>query len=262
MEPRFSPVARSIPFDKTGLGFTSQSIQDALAELLASKVWDQASTASTLNGTLTMTSSSKALQFITGTQTGFSVVLPDATSIFLGTHYEIANASSQSLSVKDGGGTILFTLVANSIGFFSLRTAGSAAGVWVFYQSAISDASQSVTNYHLNSTTPFGTTSASDVLITGFSITPASGTYGVFFNASLVGSTGSGSHFWSVYKNGVQVADSERKEANKSGAQSNSTQTVVSMPGAQAVDVRVRTGSGTCTVNARSLVLIRLGQQT
>ena len=114
-------VASSTPFDNSvGDGYLGTDVQSALQELRDYTVYDSQTTATTLNGTLTLLSpvaggqdggngaTSTSLQFLTGTATGFSVVLPSALTLSVGMHYKIDNTSTQPVTIKDGSGATLF----------------------------------------------------------------------------------------------------------------------------------------------------------
>jgi hypothetical protein len=118
-----------------------------------------------------------------------------------------------------------------------------------------------ILNYNIVSSTGFATTSNTEVLVTGFQVTPVAGTYGVWASAAMQ-STASGSTLQgSLYKAGSVVADSTR---NSRVAASNanivfSTMSIIQVNGSQTIDMRVSTTSATMTVGNRSLILIRLG---
>lgn len=216
----------------------------------------------TLNGTYNLTVNSVCLFFLTGTQTGFSVVLPDATTLQNGRKFIIANTTSQVVTVKNSTGATLFVLSQNSIGYIYLQLNTTAIGTWIYYQILASSTASGVINYNLTSTTPFSTSATTDTLITGFTLTPQAGTYAIWYNASVLHTTTPIAHYWSLYKAGAKVADSERQQdtAHSNQVMVDSTMAIVSLNGSQTIDVRVRRGtSGTLTVNARSLLLIRLG---
>lgn len=266
-------VASSTPFDNSvGDGFIGSDVQSILQELRDYTIYDSQTTATTLNGTLTLLSpvgggqdggngsTSTTLQFLTGTATGFSVVMPNATTLSVGAHYKIDNTSSQTVTIKDGSGAALFTLGQSSIGELTLQLNGSSAGTWVWWQTSI-DVASGIITYNLTTQTPFTTTSTTDVVITGFSVTPQAGTYGIWFNGEATLSTTPKTHWWSIYVGGVQISDSERSQdtAHSTQTMSDSTMTIFQVNGSQAIDVRVRTQNGTLEIDNRSLLLIRLG---
>jgi hypothetical protein len=67
-------------------------------------------TTTSLDGTLTLSSSSTSLHFLVGSATGFSVVLPDANTLQNGTNYRFYNQSTAPITIKRFGGTTLFTI--------------------------------------------------------------------------------------------------------------------------------------------------------
>src|ERR1700677_1558654 len=116
-------VASSTPFDNSvGDGYLGSDVQNVLQELRDYTVYDSQTTATTLNGTLTLLSpvaggqdggngaTSTSLQFITGTATGFTVEMPNATTLSIGAHYKIDNTSSNPININDGSGALLFVL--------------------------------------------------------------------------------------------------------------------------------------------------------
>ena len=118
-----------------------------------------------------------------------------------------------------------------------------------------------ILNRRLTSTTPFATSSPSDVPITSFSLTPESGTYAVWYNASVRLSANNSLAYTSLWIGGVHYASSERVVQGV-GSNFVSTATmldIVAFNGSEILDVRVRVTSGTFTINDRTLVLVRLG---
>jgi hypothetical protein len=219
-------------------------------------------TATVLNSNLVLAADGKTLQFLTGTATGFSILLPDATALQPGHKFELINQSTQPILVKNSAGIVLFTLSQSSIGYLTLQDNSTAGGSWVYWQVLTTSTASGIINYNLTATTPFATTSATDVLITGFTLTPQAGTYAIWYNASVLHTTTPIAHFWSLYKAGVQIAESLRQQdtAHSNQVMVDSTMAVSQFNGAQSIDVRVRRNtSGTLTVNARTLILIRLG---
>jgi len=259
----YNSVARQVPFDITTLkGFLSgqENVQGALEDLRDRTIFISSSTATTTSGTLTLTNASRSLQYITGTATGYSVVLPNATTLSVGMHYQIINTSSRPVNLKDTGGNILMIVGQNSIGYVWLQSNGTANGTWVYWQ-VITNTATGIVSYNLISSTAFNTTSTTDVLITSFTITPQAGTYAVWYNAKSYLTTTPKAHWWTIYKAGVAIADSERQQdtAHSNQSMMDSTMTILQVDGSQTVDVRVRTQNGTLTINQRSLLLIRLG---
>lgn len=259
MHVHYTQVASSLPFDNTtSKGFSSTDVQGALEELRDHTVFDSQTQATSTNGTLTLTSANTNLQFLTGSATGYSVKMPDATTLSLSAYYQIINQSSQTVSVKDSSGAVLFPLGQTSIGYLYLQLNGTAAGSWVYYQSAISAGIQ---NYNVVSSTIFTSNAAVDTLITGMTITPVAGTYAIWFNGQITG-TGSGQQTdVTLYNGGSAIADSKRSGLSPAGTHiyQLNTQTVSQFNGTNACAVYVNPNSNSDTITGRSLLLIRLG---
>ena len=124
--------------------------------------------------------------------------------------------------------------------------------------------SSNIARTELTSTTSFSTTSTSDVVITGFTLTPVAGTY-LVLSAVLINKTAgivTGSVTNSFYVAGVQVPTTERSHTSAGGNNQPLTinlQAVVALNGAQAIDVRMRVQNSTFAATNRSLILVRLG---
>jgi hypothetical protein len=242
-------------------------IDDATVEDLlttACRVATPTSTATTLNGTLTLTAASTSLQIITGTATGFSIVLPAATSLANGWKYEFSNTTSQLVTVKTNGGATLFTLDRISTAYITLRDNSTAAGTWIFWQVLTSSIASGIINYNTVSATAFTSTNRTDPyeLITGFQLTPQAGTYACWYNASVYYTTTPKAHFWAFHRAGTIVSDSMRQQdtAHSNQTMMDGTMTILSFDGSQTLDVRVKCdNTGALTVNARSLIAIRIG---
>ena len=253
-------VAASIPFDSTQDAFNSTDVQAALGEIRQHPVRDQDATTTTLNGTLTLTTASKGFQLLTGSATGFTVIMPNTLTIFIGQEYMLINQSSQPMTVKDGGGNILLTLAQTSIGFLMLQAQGSSAGTWVYWQTFIG-VSSGVVNYNVISNTVFSSSANADVLLTGMTLTPQAGTYAIWYSSQNNGS-GSGQQLnCTLYKGAAAIPDSFRSAASPSGGHSffEGTQTIAQFDGATACSVYVNPNANGMTINQRSLLMIRLG---
>lgn len=254
-------VASSTPFDNTtSKGYASTDVQAALEELRDHTVYDSQTQATTLNGTLTLTSANPNLQYTTGTATGYTVQLPNATTIPITSHYQIVNTSSQNVQINDGSGANLFLLGQNSIGHAYLQLQGSAAGTWVWWQLSINVAN-GIISYNIVSSTTFSSSANADTLITGMTVTPQAGTYAVWFNSEATG-TGAGQQLdVTIYNNGSAVADSKRSNLSTSGTHifQQSTQTISTFNGTGACEIRVNPNGNSMSVGARSMLLIRLG---
>jgi len=262
MDFQASPVARSVPFDNSGTSFYSENCQDGFLETRQLVTYDPEFITTSLNGTSNLLFTNKTLQIVTGTATGHSVVLPNATTLFNGRKYEIANQSSQPINIKTFGGTSLFFLNPASVAIMTLQDNTTSAGTWISL--VVSTIATGIQSYNIISSTAFTTSvryTAFD-LITGFSLTPLSGTYGCWFSCSSYYTTTPKKHYWAFYRAGVQIADSLRSQdtAHSNQTMMDTTQSIISLNGSQTLDVRVSCdNTGSLTVNQRSMLLIRLG---
>jgi hypothetical protein len=85
------------------------------------------STASTLNGDLVLTVASGTLHEITGTQTGYTVTLPNATTLTKGMNYKFVNSSTQNIDIDYNGGALVLRMPPNSKMNMVLLTNATAA---------------------------------------------------------------------------------------------------------------------------------------
>lgn len=109
------------------------------------------------------------------------------------------------------------------------------------------------------STTDITTSSTTDVLATGMTITPVAGTYIVIFSGGSENSSNSQINRQSIYAGGSQVAGSEVGVSFGSSNSPNSfcCTAIVTVNGSQAIEGRWRTTSGTAKMHHRNLILIR-----
>lgn len=213
------------------------------------------------NNTLQLSNTSNTAQVFTGTTAGQIVILPDATTLAKGFKFELFNQSTQQIVVKTFDGATLFTLSQTSIAYIMLQDNTTDEGGWIAWQVFVSSQASGILNYVVAANTAFTTSSTSDALITGFTVTPQAGTYAVWYNATMVQSNSTAQNWWSIYSGGVQEADSQRNQRSpaSNATMPQSTQTTVVVDGTKAIDVRVRTNTGSITINARSMILVRLG---
>ena len=139
--------AYSVPFDKTVPPFYSEHTQGVIEELRSQVTLKKSEIVTSLNGTTTLTLDSDTLQIVTGTSTGYSFKLPDATTLFNGRKFEIINISTISINVKDGASTVLSGVPANSIAYITLEDNLSVAGNWIFFVPAMSDINTNNPNF-------------------------------------------------------------------------------------------------------------------
>jgi hypothetical protein len=218
------------------------------------------STATTLNGHYVLTSSSTVVQYITGTETGFTVHLPDATTLTNGWKFEVYNTSSQQIIVEYDDETDLVTLASSAVGFFILQDNSTSNGVWLF-QGELIGTDVGIVSYTATSSTLFSTTSSTDVIISDMTVLPMAGKYAIWYHSSSDIVSNNNDAYVTIYQNGTPVSDSVRRIRTSVNTMysTQSTMTIADFNGSQNCNVYVRTSSGTLNVNDRSLIMIRIG---
>lgn len=122
-----------------------------------------------------------------------------------------------------------------------------------------------ITNTEVFATADATTTSTTDVLMTSMTITPVSGDYLVWFSGGVDHSNQSVAVVVSIYSGGTLKTDSVRSPVPRfNGVGANTltpicaTQGKVTVNGAQAIEIRWKTASGTATVHQRTLNILRV----
>jgi hypothetical protein len=125
-----SVVARAVPLIRTGkaIATPATNLQDGIGEAIFAT---PDFTTTSASATRTLTSANSRVQVFTGTATGQSLVLPDATTLGLGWWYDVWNLSSAPIAIKDAGGNTLASLRANGRTIIFLRDISTANGTWV-----------------------------------------------------------------------------------------------------------------------------------
>jgi len=122
-----------------------------------------------------------------------------------------------------------------------------------------------INNSETSSATPTSTTSNAWTPIAGMTVTPAAGTYVVSFSSSGDGTASGGDMDYRLAVAGTGIAHSVRDMgwgggiAFQDARTAMHTQAVVTVNGAQAIEVEYQTQDGTFNVYERSLILIRVG---
>jgi hypothetical protein len=104
-------------------------IRDSNANVQANNVVENLTATVTAAGTLTLTAASSGIQQFTGSTT-HTMVMPAATTLPVGTSYQVLNRSSAAVAVQANGGGLLQSMAGNSILFMFLTNNSTAAGVW------------------------------------------------------------------------------------------------------------------------------------
>lgn len=102
--------------------------QNAFANSFTSKAINVVSA----GATTTLTSASARWQNLTGTSAQ-TFQLPNATTLSIGARFDFNNNSTGLLTLKDGGGTILFTVPSGGQGYTVLLVNVVTAGVWDYH---------------------------------------------------------------------------------------------------------------------------------
>lgn len=112
----------------------------------------------------------------------------------------------------------------------------------------------------VGSTSTITTTSTTDILATGMSITPETGTYLAIFSSSVTNSANNQDVFASIYVDGVQVAASERaiRSLPSNDGAAFACVAEVTVNGSQAVEGRWRVSGNTGSMYPRTLVLVKV----
>lgn len=259
--PKFSitPVASSIPFDNDNIKFNADEAQAAIEEIRSNEVKSFDKLTSTLNGNHNIEVQDANVHAVSGTATGYSVTLPDATQLFVGRRFEINNESDETVNLKDNDGTVLRELVSGDIAICTLEANGGAAGTWVI--AIVSGSATGIISYVVTSDTTFTTSSITDVEITSFETTPVSGRYSVTFSSEVKITQQNRIAEVVVDVAGTPEENTRRKIKGIGNNFETNVTTVgeVTVNGSQAVKVKVNVSGGSLDVEQRSLVLIRLG---
>lgn len=125
---------------------------------------------------------------------------------------------------------------------------------------------QGLYNSELGFSSNITTTSATDVVITGMTVTPPAGTYLVIFSTWLTHSTGNATVTISIYSGGTQSANTIRTTLPFTGAVGGanngvglSTNGIVTVNGAQAIATEWHTSAATATAHNGSMDILKIG---
>jgi len=206
--------------------------------------------------TLTLTAESPTSYVFTGTAAGQILRLPDATTLGIGRYFRVDNNSTQYVTIQNSGGSTVDSIIPGGKMDIILQANNTAAGTWLMGPNSF------VYNIYLSETSTFQTVSTTDVVITGFQLTPAPGTYTATVNIQASGSSNNANLGVSIYRGNSIVTESLMVATCGSGARNIVLTTqaqLLSLDGNTIVDVRVKTDSGTLTVKNRSIILMRTG---
>ena len=219
-------------------------------------------TPNTLNGTLTLTVSSSTVQEITGTNTGYSIKLPNATTLTNGWKFEFYNSGLTSIILRYNDSTSFFYIPPGAVALVLLESNTTTNGFWLRYGASLGTAS-GLLNYTLSSSTPFTyATGTADLLITGMSLTPTQGTYFCTYQGGIV-IVGNNTSVTTSIHTTVQEAASVRVIASSVSTfnTTHMTSAIIQFNGSEILEIKIgkSSNSNNVTVNSRNLVLLRLG---
>ena len=119
-----------------------------LGTLYANNVYIGFTTVTAAAGTTVLTNSSSGWIQVVGTTTQ-TIQLPNATTLYKGLAYTVANNSTGNVTIKDNAGTTIDTTVTGGSSILVLIANGTSAGTWVAYSyiPASYDFSSSTANF-------------------------------------------------------------------------------------------------------------------
>jgi hypothetical protein len=165
-----------------------------------------------------------------------------------------APGSGSTVTVQDEGVPLTNTPHA-TLNFTGSVTATDAGGG----VATINVPVQNPTAGEVSGTSTITTSSATDVLMTGMTVTPPAGNYLVWFSGDYI-STSATTMTADIWVGGVVVTASERPSTQSSATQKYvfACQALVTVNGAQAIEGRWRRGAGTMTNTRRTLSYIKV----
>jgi len=250
------------------LDMASNDLSNVKKISLKTNITTPSYTTATSNGVLTLDANSASVHFITETTptANFTVVLPNATTLALGTNFELYNRTSSSVFIKYADGTSAGILSREAVSSLILQSNTTTNGIWSPFTTEIAQQAAGVISYTLEQTGAFATTSATNVQITNFLLVPQAGQYFINLNMVLTCSGNNATNYVTIYKNGVAELGTERSSLSSGNNTSFTltTQGVITVNGLDEIRVYVRTlpASGaapTLTVSNRSIIALRLG---
>lgn len=194
-----------------------------------------------------------------------TLTVPNANTTLVGdsTVDTLTNKTISSSTNTVGANQLMTTGAPVVIGSASPPTTGQILKATSATTATWQTISASVANTEVSNTATHNTTSGTYIVINSMTNTPGSGTYFVSFSASGRTSAMNAIVHFAIFKDGTIIAHSEREVFDGSGLAapfsiSLHTQSVVSVNGSEAIDVRMKTTAGTFSVYERSFTLLQL----
>lgn len=111
----------------------------------------------------------------------------------------------------------------------------------------------------ISSNSVTSTTSQSYVLLNSMTTTPASGTYNVSFSASGYGEEKKTEYDLAIFKNGTIIQNTRRLlNLHHESVIHLHSQAIITVNGAEAIEVRYKAGDGTFVIYERSMILLKI----
>lgn len=258
---QYPSEAELVRFNNTNTSYKKRNVQEVLEEVRGQVVYDPDIVISSTNGVSNLIQSSKTLQILNGTATGYVFVLPDATTLSKGRKFEVANTNPNAVLLKNDSGAILATINKDDVVIATLEDNDTSDGDWILL--VISSIASGVQAFNVVSSTTFSTNNILDTFITGMTITPNAGTYGVWFSSDVIISNNNRKAEVVIYKSNSAEENTRRTMQGVGSNFNGNLQSlgIVSINGAQTLDVRVNISAGSLTINQRSFLIIRLGAE-
>jgi len=235
------------------------SVSDALSNIRRQRVTKQELRDSDSESSHSLTFDDVTFHSVIGSGSGYFVAMPDATTCLTGQEFEVYNGSSNPIEIRDDGSNQLLILNSGDLVRLALEDKSTANGSWL--QTTNTTTAEGIQSYSVGSPTTFTTSSTTDILITGISVTPVSGRYGLWFSADVAISANNKTAQTVIFQDGVAL-ERTRRDAEGVGSNFNTTLSTVAevtVDGTEVIDVRVNVSGGSLDVNGRRLLLIRLG---
>ena len=138
-----------------------------LGALYANNVYLGFNTITAAAGTTVLTNASAGWQQIVGTTTQ-TIQLPDATTLYKGLAFIIANNSTGNVTIKDNASTTLDTTVTGGTSILVLTANGTSAGTWVAYSYIPSSYDFSTSTANFGSATITNATYQGNTIASGY----------------------------------------------------------------------------------------------
>lgn len=219
-------------------------------------------TTTTLNGTLTLTNASTFTHIFRGTATGYSIKLPNATTLVKGWRFDFFNETSVSFNILYNDNSLFASVLPSSRYALILEDNSTTNGMWIRWATLTGGTASGILHYDASSSTPYTlSTGTDDTLITGMTLTPAAGEYAIWYQGSIEITGNNTVVRTTIYKTGVLVGESLRtiRSSVSTFFTTHITSAIVTFNGTDTLEIRVARNTNTLTIQSRTAIMIRLG---